>query len=108
MAEYTVVVGAIVAALLTPFSDGRNAIEMLEKAVVDNYRGYSYSVSLSEYPTYASDMRMRETIREANDVVERIKGYTDPEQLAGLLAETFTAPFDAFCKSWDNFPLECF
>ncbi len=108
MAEYTVVVGAIVAALLTPFSDGRNAIEMLEQAITKNYRGYSYAVSLSEYPTHASDEEMRRLVREVNETTAKLEAYTDPEQLASLVAETFSAPFEAFCNSWDNFPLGCF
>lgn len=50
MVEYTVVVTAVVAALLmTPVSDDLNAIELLLRSVKRNYEGYSYNISGVHY-----------------------------------------------------------
>lgn len=53
MVEYTIVLVALTMALLA-VNDGSNNgdgnIYQLQQAIVEKFRGYSYAVSLSEYP----------------------------------------------------------
>lgn len=84
--EYTVVSAALLVVAAGP---GADYVAELTDAVRDNYRGYSYAVSLSDYPdkenyieliTMYNDQGMPSETREyltdnPNDLVEDLKDY---------------------------------
>jgi hypothetical protein len=87
MIEYTVV--SVFGILVLTTGPGRGVIEDLENAVRDNYDGYSYAVSLSDYPDKENydllikmynDQGMPSERREyltdnPNDMIRELAGY---------------------------------
>ena len=45
-AEYLVVAAAILFALLLPIDNGKNVLELLQEAIIDQYDAYAYASSL--------------------------------------------------------------
>lgn len=88
MIEYTVV--SVFGILVLTTGPGRNVILDLTNAIRDNYDGYSYAVSLSDYPdkenyldliSMYNDQGMPPERREyltdnPNDMVRELAGYT--------------------------------
>lgn len=48
--EYLVVSAALIAALLTPVSNGKNCLQLLGGALKKVYHGYAYGVSVATLP----------------------------------------------------------
>jgi len=102
MVEYVVVAGTVVAAMLAPVFNGKNAIELLENAVSKNYQGYSYAVSLSEYPDYLPANKLNQAGQDAAALLDKYKDYTSPNFGVPSSFPTLT-----ICNDWSKFPAGC-
>ncbi len=97
MVEYTVVVMALITALIMPLPDalrrdgappGENAVESLERAIRDNYQGYSYAVSMSEYPDYQGPGELSDMADAAQKggemMINEFKEFPIPIETGGI------------------------
>lgn len=99
MVEYLVVTGMLLTAMMAPVYDGQTAIEALEAAYQDNYEGYSYAVSLSEYPDYLPANELEDAADKAIEDIENLVDF-DPSDIS--VPTSISTP--SFCDDWSNFP----
>ena len=76
--EYVIVV--VFGILVLTTGPGRDAIEMVMDAMKDNYRGYSYAVSLSDYPDADDDDLFRAMLIDQGVPVEEVELLADDPQ----------------------------
>ena len=78
-------------------ADNLNAIEVVQAVMQDNYRGYSYAMSLSEYPDYlpgeAEANALQAKLDEFADLESQV---TDIIDLSGIDADDVPSLADLF------------
>lgn len=123
MVEYTVV--SVFGILVLTTGPGGDVVVELTRAVRDNYEGYSYAVSLSDFPdkenyleliSMYNDQGMPSDTREyltdnPNQLVENLKDYAleslPPEVQEGLdIAGDFGLSLDDFCDFCSGNPFD--
>ena len=84
MIEYTVV--SVFGILVLTTGPGRGVIEDLENAVRNNYDGFSYAVSLSDYPDKEDYFKLRTMYEEQGMPSDQLEYLTDnPNDLILML-----------------------
>jgi len=58
----------------TDIPKGLNSIEVVRAVIQDNYRGYSYAISLSEYPDY---LPLENQVAQINQGLTQLEGGVD-------------------------------
>lgn len=122
MIEYTVV--SVFGILVLTTGPGRDVILDLTNAIRDNYDGYSYAVSLSDYPdkenyieliSMYNDQGMPSERREyltdnPNDMIRELAGYaltSIPGVTQGLdIANSIGLDLDDFCDICSGNPFD--
>jgi hypothetical protein len=54
-----------------------NAVQAAEAVIKDNYRGYSYAMSLSEYPDYLPLQEQQQALNDINDQLNDLNDLKD-------------------------------
>lgn len=73
----------------TDIPKGLNSIEVVRAVIQDNYRGYSYAVSLSEYPDY---LPLEDQVTQINDGLDKLdQGVVEAKNFVNGLSQ-FQAP----------------
>ena len=85
MVEYTVILAFGIMVLIS----GDDIFFQIRDILRDNYQGYSYSISLSDQPTYDNlgEYLIDEGVVEPldpNKVIDQIKSYTEFPELEGF------------------------
>ncbi len=108
MVEYTVVL--VFGVLVFTTGPGANVLTDLYNVMQDNYKGYSYAVSLSEYPDHDSlgDYLLDPEVLEKRDpttVVDQISQFTTFPTLEKMPAGLPRSPGDILDGATAFFPL---
>ena len=73
----------------TDIPKGLNSIEVVRAVIQDNYRGYSYAVSLSEYPDY---LPLEDQVAQINEGLDQLNnGVVEAKNFVSSLGQ-FQAP----------------
>ena len=92
--EYVIV--ATVGILVLTTGPGEDAVQAAMEALQDNYRGYSYAVSLSDYPDARDEDELRDLLLEQGVPVDEIEHFADdPEAfMTDLVPYDLSSPPD--------------
>jgi len=76
-----------------------NAVQAVQAVIKDNYNGYSYAMSLSEYPDYLPLQEQRQALNDFNTQLDDLNGLKD--DAANFVSQNVPPSLDSF-----SFPLD--
>lgn len=71
-----------------------NAVQAVQAVIKDNYNGYSYAMSLSEYPDYLPLQEQRQALNDFNAQLDDLNGLKD--DAANFVSKNVPPSLDSF------------